>query len=399
MGRFLDTIESAPPTAVVDVFAAELSHWLDADHVRFLITDLSGQALVPLGKASASDFRRFGKPRSLSLDTHGAHRRALVTQRVQVSVGNGATTFLAPVTARGDTIGVLEVSVGYADAGHLSDIVTAAAHALAYVITTERRHTDLYEWGTRSNPVSLAGEIQRRLLPSSYTCEAGPFTVSAWLEPAHNVGGDTFDYALDGNRLYVSLTDAMGHETDAAMLATLTIGALRNGRRLGQPLDEIATRASEAIFGERHGNGFVTGQVATLDLATGVISLVNAGHPLPVVARDGRAMTFDLVADVPFGVLPAPAYRVQRFRLRSGDRVVFVTDGMLECDAGPFDVADRIIATRHLHPRRALQTLMTEFMDMAGEDLHDDAAVMCVDWYGPGHVRRASGGELQEILR
>jgi hypothetical protein len=81
--------------------------------------------------------------------------------------------------------------------------------------------------------LSLAAEIQRRLLPGSYTCEAGQFTLAAWLEPAGNVGGDTFDFSMDRDTLHLSMTDAMGHEVGAPVLATVLVGALRNARRDG----------------------------------------------------------------------------------------------------------------------------------------------------------------------
>src|SRR6185312_6326679 len=94
LGRFLDTIESAPPASVVDVFAAELTSWLGTNHVRFLITDLSGNALVPLGGAPETDLLDVGRRDVLMLDDHRVHRRALITQRVQVLNGGGATTFI-----------------------------------------------------------------------------------------------------------------------------------------------------------------------------------------------------------------------------------------------------------------------------------------------------------------
>ena len=99
------------------------------------------------------------------------------------------------------------------------------ARALAYVVVGCRRHTDLFEWAQRSLPFSLAAEIQRRLLPAAFTCEAGQLTVSGWLEPANAVGGDTFDYSLDRDTLHVSITDAVGHDVHAALLATLLVGA------------------------------------------------------------------------------------------------------------------------------------------------------------------------------
>ena len=52
-------------------------------------------------------------------------------------------------------------------------------------------------------PFSLAAEIQRRLLPGSYTCETDRFTVAGWLEPANAVGGDTFDYSLNRDTLHL----------------------------------------------------------------------------------------------------------------------------------------------------------------------------------------------------
>ena len=51
---------------------------------------------------------------------------------------------------------------------------------------------EVIEWGQRSVPLSLAAEIQHRLLPGAFTCEAGQFTLAAWLQPAGEIGGDTF---------------------------------------------------------------------------------------------------------------------------------------------------------------------------------------------------------------
>ena len=87
-------------------------------------------------------------------------------------------------------------------------------------------------------PLSLAAEIQRRLLPASFTCEADQITRAGWLEPAGQVGGDTFDFSLDRNTLHMSVTDALGHAVESALLATLVVGALRNTRRRGARSEE-----------------------------------------------------------------------------------------------------------------------------------------------------------------
>ena len=112
------------------------------------------------------------------------------------------------------------------------------------MVIANRRYTDLFEWGQRTTPFTLSGEIQRRLLPSSFTCEGSSFTLSGWLEPAANIGGDTFDYSIARHVLHFSVTDAMGHGVASALTATLGVGSLRNSRRRGVGLVEQAAAAN-----------------------------------------------------------------------------------------------------------------------------------------------------------
>src|SRR6201747_594234 len=174
-----------------------------------------------------------------------------------------------PVTDRGDAIGLLELDLPrYPSPAEVAEIASAA-HALAYVVIAARRHTDLFEWGQRTSPFALAAEIQRRLLPASYTCEAGQFTLAGWLEPASSVGGGTFDYTLDRDCLQLSITDAVGHQVAAALLATLLVGSLRNGRRSGMDLAEQAAYANDALAENAPSGQFVTGQLMRIDLHPG----------------------------------------------------------------------------------------------------------------------------------
>ena len=66
------------------------------------------------------------------------------------------------------------------------------------------------------------------------------------------MGGDTFDYTLDRESLQVSITDAVGHQVSAALLATLLVGSLRNGRRKGLDLAEQATYANDCLAENAH---------------------------------------------------------------------------------------------------------------------------------------------------
>jgi hypothetical protein len=249
LASLLAAVEDAPPFSAADVLGDRLASELDAREVSFLIADFSGRALVRLGHAdnpAATRTQGDETAERVSL-VRSSPGRALTTQSVVVEPGPHWTRVFAPVTNRGEAIGVLELVIGQRPDEQILAEIAFAAHALAYVIIANRRFTDLFEWGQRSVPLSLAAEIQHRLLPGSYTCEAGQFTIAGWLEPAGNVGGDTFDFALERGMLHFSLTDAMGHEVDAALLATLMIGGLRNARRAGVGLAEQARLASDGL--------------------------------------------------------------------------------------------------------------------------------------------------------
>ena len=194
--------------------------------------------------------------------------------------------------------------------------------------------------------LSLAAEIQHRLLPGSYTCEAGQFTLAAWLEPAGEVGGDTFDFSMDRDTLHLSMTDAMGHEVGAAVLATVLVGALRNARRAGVSLGEQARLANDGLHGFARRGGFVTGQLARIDLREETATIVNAGHPSPLRLRGGRVEPVALRADPPFGVMPGHVYQVQPLPLMPGDRLMFLTDGMLERNVADVDLDALLVSRR-----------------------------------------------------
>jgi serine phosphatase RsbU (regulator of sigma subunit) len=261
-----------------------------------------------------------------------------------------------------------------------------SAHVLAFVVIANRRHTDLFEWAQRRTPPTLSAEIQRRLLPAAYTCEAAAFTLAGWLEPAGSVAGDTFDYSLGRDTLHLSITDAMGHGVASALTATLCVGSLRNSRRQGLDLVQAATRANDDIaehVGE--GEAFATGLLANLDLENGLLTAVNAGHVLPLLARSGEVGLVRLPADVPLGMLPGTRYRSTQVQLRPGDRLLLVTDGMLERNAASLDLKAEILDTRRAHPREAVRYLADAVVAVAGPVLPDDATLLVLDWHG-GHA-------------
>ena len=377
--------EAAAPVGVVDAMAAALLEMLDAREVSFLIADFSGRSLNRLGHTAASDeigsrSAETSERVALGGTPYGA---ALARQRSVLLPEGDDTRVLAPVTSRGEAVGVLELVLPFEPAPVTLEDVELAAHQLAYMVIANRRYTDLFEWGQRTVPMSLAAEIQRRLLPASFTCEAAQFTLAGWLEPAGEVGGDTFDFSLDRNTLHVSMTDAMGHTVESALLATLVVGALRNTRRRGASLIEQAQSAHQALLAHNQlESGFVTGQLVRVDLVAQTARVLNAGHPRPFRLRHGAAREIDLVADEPLGALPEASWSEQELSLMPGDRVLFVTDGMLERNAESLDIPALMLASAHLHPREAIQHLTRAVLDACGGELTDDATSLCFDWHG-----------------
>src|SRR5215216_56119 len=336
----LTRAEGAAPVGVVDAMAAALLEMLDARDVSFLIADFSGRSLNRLSHTIASD-----KPGSRSEETSvrvplegTPYGEALAGQRSVLLREGDDTRILAPVTSRGEAVGVLELVLPFEPARVTLEDIELAAHQLAYMIIANRRYTDLFEWGQRTVPLSLAAEIQRRLLPATYTCEASQFTLAAWLEPAGQVGGDTFDFSLERDTLHLSITDAMGHSVRSALLATVVLGSLRNTRRAAGSLSDQAQAAQQALVAHTEPGEFVTGQLARVDLVHGTAQVINAGHPLPYLVRDGHAEQIVLAPGLPFGAFQTAHWVVQELPLLPGGRLVFVSDGMLERRAAELDL-------------------------------------------------------------
>jgi hypothetical protein len=399
LAGLLEAAEAAAPVESLDVVALMLKEHLGAASVSFLITDFTGSSVVRLGAAGSV---QTGEP-ARRIELRGTvYDDVIRSQRPSVQDGGGRLVrIVVPVTNRGDAIGLLELFLPAEPGPEVMREIGESAHALAYIVIANRSFTDVYQWGRRTIPLSLAAEIQHRLLPGSLACEAAQFTVAGALEPADHVGGDTFDYVIDRDTVQLSVTDAMGHDVNAALLATVVIGALRRARRAGADLAEQAREADQAL--RDHGpGGYATGQLLRISLLDGGVEFVNAGHPWPLRMRDGKVRQVVPKIDLPFGLShhasPTYTYRVQSLDMRPGDRLVMLTDGMLERNATSLDLADLVARTRPLHPREAARTLVGAIVDASHGGLQDDATVMCLDWHGVGRSQRdaATGADLHD---
>lgn len=301
-----------------------------------------------------------------------------------VRAGDGSWWF--PVTEGGDRLGVLHLTGPTApdDGAPVGGSRLAAVTAL--LISSGRLRTDSIELATRTRDVSLAAELRWSLLPPR-TLTTEQVVVSGHLEPAYDIAGDSYDYALNGDTLDLAVFDAMGHGLRASRLANLAVTSYRHARRRGAEPTAMYRHMDEAILSEFGGDEFLTAHLARLQVSTGLLSVVNAGHPHPLLIRAGTAhpLHFEPATPIGLGYVTAEAGTVQ---LEPGDAVLIYSDGVTEARAAGGDLfgLDRVgdLAARAVGGGESIpetvRRLVSNLLSHRGVDLEDDATLVMLCW-------------------
>src|SRR4051812_2997779 len=234
--------------------------------------------------------------------------RAFLDQRPVTAEREDGVRVWVPIIEGSDRTGVLAVSVAEAS----DEILTACAEVgvfAGYLIATQARSTDMYNLHRRRQSLSLAASMQWDLLPP-LVLKANRVTVAGLLEPAYEVGGDCFDYALNDTVFDLAVFDPVGHGVASALIAAVCVGSYRHDRRENRTLENMHRNLDLAVADQFSDMAFTTGQLARVDLDSGRLTWTNAGHPLPLLVRGGQVITeLECGTTLPWGLgmLASPA--------------------------------------------------------------------------------------------
>ncbi|MFI6345038.1 SpoIIE family protein phosphatase [Streptomyces sp. NPDC050560] len=293
-----------------------------------------------------------------------------------------------------ERLGVMGVTAGagarmdQAAARQLRDL----AALVTLMLVSKRGTSDSYARLVRRRGMNVAAEMEWRLMPPR-TFATGRVLISAVMEPAYEVSGDAFDYAVAGDSVHVSLFDAMGHNLAAGLTAGLATAACRNHRRQHGGLVESAEAVERALLAEFGGERYATGILLDLDTTSGLLTWTNRGHYPPVVLRGARdVIELHCPPAPPMGTGLGMPGTLAQDQLEPGDRLLLYTDGVTEARspggeefglARLTDFLMRYQASQDLPVPEVLRRLIRHHLDYHQGRLNDDATILLLEWHGP----------------
>lgn len=378
----------------IPVVVAQHVARLGFDDLQIYLADLEQRVLVPLPADGSSS------PDPLSVDGTLAGRAYRSEQPVfssgdrrDAAPEGPRTSVWLPLLDSAERLGVLNFGTRDEVTDDLLNQGEAIANLVAEIIANKSDYGDGIVRTRRVQELSLSAEMRWAMLPP-LTYTAGNLAISGIVEPAYTVAGDTFDYAVNGDRADLAIIDAVGHGLEAARIANLAVMSYRHSRR--RDLDSLeAYRVMDGILADQFGmEKFATAQLASLSLSTGQFRWLNAGHPPPMVIRRGHRV--DLPSDVflPVGLAaaePGADHRVAEVFLEPGDLVLFFTDGVIEArspDGEEFgrdrlgDLVERAVAAAQ-KPAETMRMLGHAVLNHQNGMLQDDATLLLLAWQGP----------------
>jgi len=219
-------------------------------------------------------------------------------------------------------------------------IIFMAIAAVSIIVTDLRyKHTlrlneVTVKEATMERDVSIASGIQMGMLPKDVS-EDGVYSVTAEMHPAKTVGGDFYDFfKVDDSHLALMVADVSGKGVPAALFMASAKSSLRSNLANGFTPEMVMKMTNKVLYDTNRERMFVTAWLGVLDLDTGRLSYVNAGHNPPFILRNGETIKLEDKPNFVLGGKRSVNYEEHRRDMLPGDRLVLYTDGVTEA-VGP----------------------------------------------------------------
>lgn len=180
--------------------------------------------------------------------------------------------------------------------------------------------------------LSIASSIQMHMLSHNFP-QTERVDLHATLHPAKEVGGDLYDFYLDGDKLYFVVGDVSGKGVPAALFMAITRSLFQYIVRSKYDIKTVISRINDAVSDGNESNMFVTMFGGCIDLNTYEMEFCNAGHnPIVIIDPDGKAEYLHAKANIAAGLFGGFPYAGEKRQLSKGSRLIVYTDGVSEAE-------------------------------------------------------------------
>jgi len=369
----IQVFDVVPPAALPEQLVAEAQR-LAGVPVALYVLDIDGTQLLRVAGSRRLP-ERIRTPLAVGpeLDADGvAELRDLL--------GGSPRTSVYPMWLRGRAVGVLIT------AGDPRTSLLELARQAAAAVTLSDRYTDVFASARRRKQPTAAAEIQQSLLPPRVSRVTGG-EVAGNVLPSYEVAGDWFDVCENGDGVWITVADGLGSSTRAAASSAVALGALRASRRSGGEIRD-ALLLMHGTLREMPGPHAEMAAVAThWNPPTGRLRVVSCGHVPPLVLRTGggvEVITSDGLGGAGgLGGRAAPRLTERALVLGEGDRLLLVSDGVLDSGAGQAGLGMELLVQAALRSERetagdTVRAVHTAVLDASDGRLGDDATVVCL---------------------
>jgi len=267
------------------------------------------------------------------------------------------------------------------------DLLVSLASAAALRVRNVALAEQAAERKVYEKELSIAHDMQMAMLPRQMPDHAA-IAVAASLEPARSVGGDLYDFALEGDRLWFIIADVAGKSVAAALYMAVAKTLFRATIGPDADVAGVAGRMNRELSRDNERMLFVTAVVGSLDIATGVVTLIDAGHnPTVLIDAAGKMTAPAPPKGVAFGVVEDFVYTPADVALEPGATLLLYTDGATDARSmggemfGEARLNDAIAGGAGLAPDALIKTItgaVAQFV--GGAPPEDDLTLLAIKW-------------------